>query len=484
MRPLPPRPLAVAPRASRLGHTLLLAAAIAAAGCAADGGGPSNTVASVVITSPAGSPSFQTLGRTVQFAAEARRSNNEPIAAATIGWSSNNPGVASVSGTGLVTAVANGSAEIRASSSGIESLARTVTVAQVADAVAITPATVAFGALGSTRQLAASSADSSGAPIPGTPTVTWARLGSGATATVSASGLVTAIAVGNSDTAQATIGARSAKAPITVTQVAATIVVSTTGGDTLRTTGSTRTYTAAVADSQSNAMSSGGVAWSSTDPSVASVSGGVATAISDGTTNVRATIGSVFGQRALHVQRFANIFTLAPPSATITTNGGSQLFTMDARDSADVTLATTWLTRSTSIASRAPATGASTTVTAVGNGSTYLIASAGTRTDSAQITVSGQASVPLTASVTVDNFFFRSVLNLTMNPAIDTIAVGGTITWTFGGVSHSVESTGVPSFPSGPIQTGGTLQRTFNAAGTYEYICILHGGMTGRIVVR
>jgi plastocyanin len=109
---------------------------------------------------------------------------------------------------------------------------------------------------------------------------------------------------------------------------------------------------------------------------------------------------------------------------------------------------------------------------------------AGTRTDSAQVTVSGQIAVPLTAGVSVDDFFFRSVLNLTMNPAIDTIAVGGTITWTFGGQSHSVESTGDPAFPSGPIQTGGTLQRTFNAAGTYEYICILHGGMTGRVVVR
>jgi plastocyanin len=462
----------------------LCVASLTIGACSSDGGGPSSAVDNVVITAPGTAPTFQTLGRTLQFSAEARRSNNEPIAAATINWSSNNTAVATVSGTGLVTAIGNGTADIRANSSGLQSAPVTVTVAQVANTLSILPTPVQFGALGSTRQLQAGSADSSGAPIPGAPAVTWSALGDGATASVSAGGLVTALAIGSSDTAVATMGAKSAKAPITVTQFPAMIVVSTTGTDTIRTTGRTRTYTADVADSLSNPMSSAGVAWSSTDPSVASVAAGVATAITDGSTNVRATIGTVFGQRPLVVRRYAFIFTLSPPSATITTNGGTQMFAMEARDSADVLLATTWLTRATSIATTAPTTGLTTTVTAAGNGSTYLVVAAGTRTDSAQVTVSGQIAVPLTAGVSVDDFFFRSVLNLTMNPAIDTIAVGGTITWTFGGQSHSVESTGDPVFPSGPIQTGGTLQRTFNAAGTYEYICILHGGMTGRVVVR
>ena len=472
--------------ARRMATLLAVVSLMGALSCSSDGGGPSNTVATVVITTPSTGPLFQTLGRTLQFGAEARRSNNEPLAGAFITWSSSNSGVASVSGTGLVTAVSNGTAEIRATSSGVPSAAKAVTVTQVANATAITPITVAFGALGSTRQLSAASADSSGAPIPGTPTVIWTALGNGLTASVSASGLVTAVSIGTSDTAVATIGTRSAKAPISVTQVAAVIVVSTSGGDTLRTTGRTKGYNAAVADSLSNAMSAAGAVWSSTDPSVASVAAnGVATSITDGTTNIRATIGTVFGQRALAVRRFASIFTLTPPSATITTPAGTQLFTVDARDSANVALAATWLTRSTSIATRSPATGSSTTVTGAGNGSTFLVVSGGTRSDSAQITVSGQVSVPLTAGVTVNNFFFRSVLNLTMNPAVDTVAVGGTITWTWAAAqSHSVESTGDPLFPSAPIQSGGTLQRTFNAAGSYQYFCILHAGMTGRVVVR
>jgi plastocyanin len=49
-----------------------------------------------------------------------------------------------------------------------------------------------------------------------------------------------------------------------------------------------------------------------------------------------------------------------------------------------------------------------------------------------------------------------------------------------------VQSTGSPSFASGPIQSGGgsTFQVTFAAPGVYAYDCAVHGqSMTGRIVV-
>ena len=96
--------------------------------------------------------------------------------------------------------------------------------------------------------------------------------------------------------------------------------------------------------------------------------------------------------------------------------------------------------------------------------------------------------------VTVGNFFFQSTHNPTTNPAIDTVAVGGKVTWTWtntGGTPHSIESDptnpGDPAFTSGPQQMGNgqTYTVTFNAAGTYEYDCGVHGNlMTGRIVVQ
>jgi len=94
---------------------------------------------------------------------------------------------------------------------------------------------------------------------------------------------------------------------------------------------------------------------------------------------------------------------------------------------------------------------------------------------------------PLTASVGVGDNFFKSVANGTENPAVDTIAVGGKVTWTWGGAnSHSVHSTGTPSFTSSAtMAASGSYSFTFNSAGTYQYNCIVHGNaMTGTIVVK
>jgi plastocyanin len=95
-------------------------------------------------------------------------------------------------------------------------------------------------------------------------------------------------------------------------------------------------------------------------------------------------------------------------------------------------------------------------------------------------------SFPVSAAVSVGDNFFRSVRNTSANPAVDTIAVNGTVTWTWTGLgTHSVESTGSPVFASSTIKTSGTYSFTFITAGTYTYDCAVHGlAMTGTIVVR
>jgi plastocyanin len=96
--------------------------------------------------------------------------------------------------------------------------------------------------------------------------------------------------------------------------------------------------------------------------------------------------------------------------------------------------------------------------------------------------------LPTTASVSVGNVFFRSDLNATANPAVDTVAVGGMVTWTWVSNSqHSVQSTGSPGFTSSGLKSvsGNTYSVTFNTAGSYQYTCSVHPGqMTGRVVVR
>ena len=96
---------------------------------------------------------------------------------------------------------------------------------------------------------------------------------------------------------------------------------------------------------------------------------------------------------------------------------------------------------------------------------------------------------PTTPTTNVGDIFFTSAVNGTSNPAVDTVAVNGTVTWTWvaGGVlPHSVQSQGSPSFTSSGILSGAgsTYQFTFTAPGTYQYDCEVHGQlMTGRIVV-
>jgi len=94
--------------------------------------------------------------------------------------------------------------------------------------------------------------------------------------------------------------------------------------------------------------------------------------------------------------------------------------------------------------------------------------------------------IPTTASVRVANIFFESDRNGTSNPAVDTVAVGGTVTWNWAGGSHNVQSIGSPSFTDSPIKNNaGSYSFTFSTAGTYSYNCIVHGNsMTGRVVVR
>lgn len=103
------------------------------------------------------------------------------------------------------------------------------------------------------------------------------------------------------------------------------------------------------------------------------------------------------------------------------------------------------------------------------------------------------APVPTSANVAVRNDHFLSVRNGSTSPAVDTVAAGGTVTWTWDALAtnpHDVTSSGSPGFPSSVTTpqpfTYGPI--TFANPGTYIYYCTQHGsptaGMRGRIVVR
>jgi len=93
-------------------------------------------------------------------------------------------------------------------------------------------------------------------------------------------------------------------------------------------------------------------------------------------------------------------------------------------------------------------------------------------------------------AVIVGNIFMKSGHNGSVNPAVDTVALGGSVTWTWtntADVPHGIQSLGSPSFHTGAEHSGdGYIYRvTFNIAGTYQYDCLVHGTMMpGTIVVR
>lgn len=88
-------------------------------------------VASVAVTPP--TATIDAPGGTAQFAAQAMDANGHPIAGATFTWTGDAPGVATVSPTGLATAVGNGTAQVSAAVEGqTGSAALTVAVPAVA----------------------------------------------------------------------------------------------------------------------------------------------------------------------------------------------------------------------------------------------------------------------------------------------------------------------------------------------------------------
>jgi plastocyanin len=103
---------------------------------------------------------------------------------------------------------------------------------------------------------------------------------------------------------------------------------------------------------------------------------------------------------------------------------------------------------------------------------------------------SGSTPTSGDVAVIVGNIFMKSEHNGSVNPAVDTVAVGGSVTWTWTNtrnVPHGIQSLASPSFTTGTVLTGdgNTYRVTFNTTGTYQYDCLVHGTMMpGTIVVR
>jgi len=182
--------------------------------------GVAQVVVSVAVTTSTGgaSASLASLGETVQLVATAKDANAFTVAGATFGWTSDAPAVATVSSTGVVSALANGSAHMvaRAASNQVASPAPglAVTVQQVVASVSVLPPTASVPFC-TTQQFAATARDARGNAVAGAPAPTWSPT-TGSVATVDGNGLARGASVGGPVAIQATVAGKTGSAQLTV----------------------------------------------------------------------------------------------------------------------------------------------------------------------------------------------------------------------------------------------------------------------------
>jgi outer membrane protein OmpA-like peptidoglycan-associated protein len=253
-----------------------------------------------VVTTVQVTPAVATLTslhQTQQLAAAAMDQHGGPMSGQVFGWRSSNPAVATVSQTGTVTAVGEGSATISATAAAVSGNA-TVTVAQAAATVAVSPATASLTSLGATQQMEASARDANDNAFPGA-TFSWTS-SDPSVASVAASGLVTAVGNGTAQIT-ATSGGHNAVATVTVAQATSAVAV-TPATASFTAAGATAQLTAQATDGSGNAIAGKTFTWSSDAPSVATVSEtGLVTAVANGMAHITATADDKSGSAAVTV---------------------------------------------------------------------------------------------------------------------------------------------------------------------------------------
>lgn len=355
------------------------------------GGGPTapdpNLVATISVSIP---QSTLPVGTTATAAASAVNAAGGTIAGTSFTWSSSAPDVATVASSGLVTAVAPGSATITAAAGG-RSGSVAVTVIQVPVASVLVSPAVDTISIGGTRQFQASVRDAQGTALSGR-TVAWSS-SDPAKATVSTTGVVTGVDLGTVSIT-ATSEGRSGAATLVIAAPPVATVALTPALDSIGIGGSTQ-LTATLRDAGGNALTGRTITWTSGTPAVASVSNtGLVTAASVGTTTITATSE---GKSAT-----ATVVVWTPPVASVVISpavdsldlGGTRQLTAQPRDAKGNPLSgrtIAWATANPAVATVSE----SGLVTAVAIGSTFITATSEGRTGNATIVVRepGVASV-------------------------------------------------------------------------------------------
>ena len=296
--------------ARRFTPALLFACLVVAAGC----GNPSG------LDSIAVSPGTQalTVGQTAQLTATGTFGNaNHPSTQninGAVTWTSSAPSVASVSASGLVTALAAGSSTVTASAAAYNGPASSSSVITVTStgtgggtpggqvvSLAVIPGSQSVSAPGSTSQFLAIGTTSNGATVNITSQVSWTSSSNSIATIGSSTGLATAVGAGTatltaiySNSGSVVTGTATFSVSAGTTQKYTSLAI-TPGNQSLSASGQTGQFVALATSGstgfQSDVTASPSVVWSSSSPSVATVSAsGLATGKAVGTTTITAEL--------------------------------------------------------------------------------------------------------------------------------------------------------------------------------------------------
>ena len=346
---------------------------------------PPDPPRATTITVTPGHVDLAALGATVQLTAEVRDQNGQAMAGAAVAWTSGVTAVATVDASGLVTAVANGSATVTATS-GSASGSAAVTVMQSADSVAVQPEEASFAALGDTVRLSAEAFDANGRTVAGAE-FSW-ESSDEAVAAVSGSGLVTAVANGSA-TITATSGSASGSATVTVAQEVSAVAV-VPDAASLGALGDTVRLSAEAFDANGGAVAGAEFSWESSNEAVATVSAsGLVTAVANGTATITATSGSASGSAMVTVAQEVSAVAVVPDTATVLEGDTFRLAATatDANGRAVTGVEFAWASGDTAVA----LVDASGLVTGVGAGQTDVTATTAGIEGRAQLTVVARA---------------------------------------------------------------------------------------------
>jgi plastocyanin len=413
-------------------------------------------------------------------------------------FTSSDPSRATVDANGMVRGVAAGAVVVRAvlTHGGVtDSASASLTVNPPAAVFAVLGLSPDAGAVavGSTLQLQAWARDPAGAAL-AIPTPSFSS--SDATkATVSATGVVTGVAAGPvTITATLTRGGvtRTASSVVTVTEVipaTATVRGSRAGFSPFSATvaaGGTVTWTM-DGEEEHDVVWEGAAPAGGNIPRMDKGASASRTFASAGSYNYHCSRHGEPGTVVVKTAQAASpVFTslaVSPSSGAVQVGATLQL-TATPRDQNGAAMAgLPAASFSTSDATKA-AVSPSGLVTGVAAGTATLTATltAGgtTRTATASVTVTTTAPPPVASTATV------TTPTIAFSPGTVTIAPGGSVTWQISGATHNVTFDGAAPTGGnvGDTSPGGSATRTFPVAGTYDYHCTRHNGMTGRVVVQ